>query len=83
MTCNVGTGHGASVRQVMTAVERVTARSVPHTVGPRRPGDPPELMAAAGRIQSELGWHPRYTTLESIIETSHHWYLKAVKHPPQ
>lgn len=82
ITCNVGTGHGASVRQVISSVERVTGRLVPHTVAPRRMGDPPELVAAAGRIQSQLGWQPRYTSLESIIETAHRWYVRAVEHPP-
>jgi UDP-glucose 4-epimerase len=75
--CNVGTGRGHSVRQVLATVERVTGRPVPHRVGPRRPGDPPELVAAAGSIRGKLGWAPRYTTLESIVETADRWYRKA------
>jgi UDP-glucose-4-epimerase GalE len=75
--CNVGTGRGHSVRQVLATVERVTGRAVPHSVGPRRPGDPPELVAAAGSIRGKLGWTPRYTTLETIVETADRWYRKA------
>jgi len=74
--CNVGTGLGHSVRQVLATVEGVTGRAVPHVVGPRRPGDPPELVAAGGRIRGELGWEPRYTSLEAIVETANRWYRK-------
>jgi UDP-glucose 4-epimerase len=76
MFCNVGTGSGHSVRQVMATVERVTGRAVPHVVVPRRPGDPPELVASGGRIRSELGWQPRYTSLDAIVETADRWYRK-------
>ncbi len=76
MFCNVGTGQGHSVRQVLATVERVTGRAVPHAAGPRRPGDPPELVAASGRIRGELGWQPRYTSLQAIVETADRWYRK-------
>ena len=77
--CNVGTGHGHSVREVLATVERITGHKVPHSVGPRREGDPPELVAAAGSIREKLGWEPRYTTIESIVETADRWYRKVFR----
>ena len=70
---NVGTGHGFSVREVLEAVERVTGCKVPHTIGPRRDGDPPELVADSSRLRKELGWEPQYSSLDTIIETAWAW----------
>ncbi len=68
---NLGNGQGHSVREVITAAERVTGRPVPHVIGPRRPGDPPVLVASSERIRRELGWRPRYPDLDTII--AHAW----------
>jgi len=68
---NLGTGQGHSVREVIAAAEAVTGRAVPHTIGPRRAGDPAVLVAANGRIRSELGWAPRYPDLATIV--AHAW----------
>jgi UDP-glucose 4-epimerase len=68
---NLGNGTGYSVREVIATAERVTGRRVPHTVGPRRAGDPPVLVASSRRIREELGWTPRYPELETII--AHAW----------
>lgn len=76
LTCNVGTGRGYSVRQVIESVERITGRPVPHEIAPRRPGDPPELVAEGRRIREELGWTPAYTELDSIVGTAHRWYRR-------
>ncbi len=67
---NVGTGQGHSVREVLGSVENVTGRKVPHTVGPRRPGDPPVLVANADKLRQTMGWAPRYVGLDGIVETS-------------
>ena len=64
---NVGTGHGHSVKEVVTAVERVTGKPVPHIVGPRREGDPPSLVADSTRLQTTLGWTPVRADLERIV----------------
>jgi UDP-glucose-4-epimerase GalE len=69
-TFNCGTGSGFSVREVLAAAERVTGRAVPHTVGPRRAGDPAELVADSTRLQERLGWKPRYTSLDEIVATA-------------
>ena len=67
---NVGTGSGRSVREVIRAVEEVTGKPVPYTVGPRRAGDPAELVADSSRLQSKLGWKPRYTDLRDVVRTA-------------
>ena len=68
---NVGTGSGYSVREVLQAVERVTGKKVPYKVGPRREGDPPELVADSSKLKSTLGWSPKYSELETIVQ--HAW----------
>lgn len=73
-TFNVGMGRGYSVREVIATVEKITGRPVPVKESARRPGDPPELVAQADRIRRDLGWTPKYTTLESIVETADRWY---------
>ncbi|MBV9297242.1 MAG: UDP-glucose 4-epimerase GalE [Acidobacteriaceae bacterium] len=64
---NVGTGSGHSVKEVVTAVERVTGKKVPHTIGPRREGDPPSLVADSQKLQRTLGWRPKRTDLDRIV----------------
>jgi UDP-glucose-4-epimerase GalE len=71
---NLGIGRGYSVREVIRAVERVTAKTVPVKEGPRRPGDPDVLVASSEKIQRELGWRPKYTDLEAIIATAWNWH---------
>ena len=71
---NLGTGVPQSVRQVIETVERVTGRSVPWTLAPRRPGDPAALYAAVQKAQAELGWIPRLSDLESIVRTAWAWH---------
>lgn len=66
-TFNVGTGSGHSVTEVVAAVERVTGKSVPRTVGPRREGDPPSLVADSQKLQSQLGWRPKRADLDRIV----------------
>lgn len=74
LACNLGTGQGASVREVIRAAEEVIGKKIPVKDGPRRPGDPPVLVASSDKIQRELGWQPRYPDLTSIIETAWKWH---------
>ncbi len=67
---NVGTGKGQSVLAVLRAVEEVTGRKVPHTIGPRRAGDPPSLVADSTKLRRTLGWEPRYTEIRDIVATA-------------
>jgi UDP-glucose 4-epimerase len=61
------------VREVIAAVSNVTRTQVPHQVGPRRAGDPPRLVASAAKIRGELGFRPRHSGLEGIVETALRW----------
>jgi UDP-glucose-4-epimerase GalE len=71
---NLGIGRGYSVREVIRTVERVTGLPVPVKEGPRRPGDPPELVAGSARAAKELGWKPKYVELEDIVRTAWDWH---------
>jgi UDP-glucose 4-epimerase len=64
---NLGNGSGFSVREVIAAAETVTGREIRTNEAPRRPGDPPMLVAASERIRSELGWEPRKPALEGMV----------------
>ncbi|MFN9658848.1 MAG: UDP-glucose 4-epimerase GalE [Cyanobacteriota bacterium] len=77
---NLGNGKGYSVREVIQAAEAVTGRSVPAKVAPRRPGDPPVLLASAAAAQRDLGWQPRHPELEVIL--SHAWAWHQKQHGP-
>src|SRR5262245_2489723 len=71
---NLGTGHGYSVREVIDACRKITGHSIPAITAARRPGDPPELIADSRLARQLLGWTPRYTTIESIVETAWRWH---------
>jgi len=64
---NVGTGSGQSVKQVLNSVERVTGKQAPFTMGPRREGDPPSLVADSHKLQTTLGWQPKRADLDRIV----------------
>ena len=70
---NLGTGTGYSVRQVIETAAQVTGRPIATQAAPRRPGDPPYLVAAADKVRSALGWQPHYSDLSTIIATAWHW----------
>jgi UDP-glucose 4-epimerase len=67
---NAGTGRGYSVKEVVAAVEKVTGQKVPFIMGPRREGDPDQLVADSSRLRQTLGWKPRFDTIEAIIESA-------------
>lgn len=75
-TLNCGYGHGYSVREVLRMVEKVAGQPLVIKEEPRRPGDPPTLVADASRIGSVLGWKARYDDLEAIVKTSLAWERK-------
>jgi UDP-glucose 4-epimerase len=71
---NLGNGHGFSVREVIEAARRVTGREIPVVEEARRPGDPPQLVAASGRAREDLGWVPRKPALEAMIADAWEWF---------
>jgi UDP-glucose 4-epimerase len=75
---NLGSGTGHSVRQVVEAARRVTGHAIPAADQPRRPGDPPVLVAAGERAATVLGWRPRRSQgregLEDILASAWRWH---------
>jgi UDP-glucose 4-epimerase len=73
LVCNLGNGGGFSVREVLAATETIVGRAVPHVIGPRRPGDPPVLVASAARAADLLGWRPARTRLDEMVGSAWAW----------
>jgi UDP-glucose 4-epimerase len=81
-TLNCGYGHGYSVREVLSAVEKANQAPLVITEEPRRAGDPPELVAVANRVREVLGWTPQFDNLDTIVETSLAWERKIAANDP-
>jgi len=77
---NLGTGRGASVREVVTAAEAVVGAPIPTRVSPRRPGDPPLLVADGRAAREKLGWTPRLSDLSSILTSAWAWHRNPRHH---
>src|SRR5437016_8626353 len=73
---NLGTGGGSSVRKVIAACRKITGRKINIVEQPRRPGDPPRLVASSAKVKSELGWRPQFQSLDAIIESAWKWHQK-------
>ena len=73
---NLGNGDGYSVRQVIETCEKVSGTKIKTIEKPRRPGDPPRLIASAGKAHTELGWKPKYPKLDQIVGTAWEWHKK-------
>jgi UDP-glucose 4-epimerase len=71
---NLGNGEGYSVREVIRTCEKVSGKSIPSIEKPRRPRDPPRLVASAGRAMNELGWKPKYPKLDDIVASAWAWH---------
>jgi UDP-glucose 4-epimerase len=70
---NLGSGNGYSVLEVIEAARHVTGHPIPVIEKPRRPGDPPKLVADSRKIRKNLGWEPRFDNIETIIESAWNW----------
>ena len=73
---NLGSGGGASVHEVIAACRKITGKKVDTVEKPRRPGDPPRLIASSEKIKRELGWQPQFQSLDAIIESAWKWHQK-------
>jgi UDP-glucose 4-epimerase len=73
---NLGTGGGSSVRAVIDSCRKITGRKIEMIEKPRRPGDPPRLIASSDKIQKELGWQPQFQSLDAIIDSAWKWHQK-------
>jgi len=75
---NLGIGGGVSVLEVIDACTKVTGKDIPVVKQSRRPGDPPRLIASAGKAQEVLGWRPQFDRIEDIVSSAWNWH---VRHP--
>jgi UDP-glucose 4-epimerase len=73
---NLGTGGGSSVREVVERCRQITGKNISVVEKPPRPGDPPRLIATSEKIKRELGWQPKFQSLDAIIESAWKWHLK-------
>jgi UDP-glucose 4-epimerase len=73
---NLGNQRGVSVKEVVDVARGVTVHTIPAKESPRRPGDPPVLVAGSERMKEELGWKPQYDDLKTIIATAWEWMKK-------
>lgn len=73
---NLGNGTGFSNLEVIEATRRVTGHSIPIELAPPRAGDPAQLIASSHKAQRELGWTPKYTKIEEIIQSAWTWRLQ-------
>jgi UDP-glucose 4-epimerase len=73
---NLGNGEGYSVREVIKACEEVSGKKIPVVEKPRRPGDPPRLVAAAAKAITTFNWKPRYPKLHDIVQTAWDWHVR-------
>lgn len=71
---NLGNGTGFSVKEVVEIARKVTGHAIPAEVAPRRAGDPAVLIASSSKAVEELGWKPKYNTIDTVIETAWNWH---------
>jgi len=71
---NVGTGRGYSVQEIINVARKITGHEIPVVIGSRRLGDPAELVACTEKIKTELGWKPKMSDLQTIMETAWRWH---------
>ncbi len=76
IVCNLGTGRGSSVQEVVQTVGRIGGKEVPVLRGPRRPGDPPQLVSTSSRAGRLLGWIPQRSDIETIVADAWRWHSK-------
>lgn len=74
LALNLGTGDGFSVKEMIRKLGEITGRAVKCRMGPRRPGDPPRLVAAAGQAARTLGWQCRHSSIGAILESAWRWH---------
>ena len=74
LICNLGSGSGFSVREVIEIARQVTGHAIPAVESPRRPGDAAALIASSDKIRQVLGWNPHYSDIETIVRSAWEWH---------
>jgi UDP-glucose 4-epimerase len=80
-TLNCGYGHGYSVREVISMVNRLNGEAIKTVESPRRAGDPPALIARAQRVREVLKWTPRFDDLAAIVRSQLEWERRLLQEP--
>jgi len=81
--CNLGSGEGFSVREIIDVARRVTGHPIPAREVPRRSGDPAVLVASSQRARSVLGWRPLHSDVETIVRSAWEWHKSNPRGYPQ
>ena len=76
LICNMGSGSGFSVREIIEVARRVTGHAIPVVESPRRPGDAATLIASSKKIRELLGWNPQHSDIETIVRSAWEWHKK-------
>jgi UDP-glucose 4-epimerase len=74
LICNLGSGSGFSVREVIEIARKVTGKKIEPIEAPRRPGDPAVLVASSEMIKRVLGWNPQHSDVEAIVRSAWEWH---------
>ena len=77
IVCNLGNGHGFSVRDVIETARDVTSHPIPVAESARRPGDPARLIASSDRARDLLGWRPTHSDLSDIVASAWRWHTRS------
>ena len=81
LVANCGYGHGYSVREVVSSVEKIAGIKLAVREEPRRAGDPPALIARADKVRQVLGWSPRLDDLDTIVRSALEWERRLQREP--
>jgi UDP-glucose 4-epimerase len=81
LIANCGYGHGYSVREVVSSVEKIAGLKLEVREEPRRAGDPPALIARADKVRQVLGWTPRLDDIDVIVRSSLEWERRLQREP--
>ena len=76
---NLGTANGTTVKEIIDAARKITGKPIPAEEAPRRPGDPASLYATSAKAKELLGWEPKYSDVDTLVETTWKAYLKNQK----
>lgn len=76
---NLGTANGTTVKEIIDAARKITRKPIPAEEAPRRPGDPASLYATSAKAKELLGWEPKYSDVDTLVETTWKAYLKNQK----
>ncbi len=74
LICNLGSGSGFSVREIIEVARKITGSEIVVVESPRRPGDPAVLVASSEKIRQVLGWNPQHSAIEDIVRSAWEWH---------